>query len=267
MREEPIAVHAAFDVVYEDEGALVVNKAAPLLMHPVGAKQEPTLWHGVRELLAYELACGGQVSLINRLDRETSGLVLIAKNAQAAHELGCAMMQHALRKEYLAIVRGHPAWQSACCAEPILRMADVAPTQVRVRQCCHPSGKPCRTEFSVVQRVPARGGLPPLSLVRCRPTTGRMHQIRVHLAYLGHPILGDKIYADETCYLRFVEQGWTPELARELILPRHALHAAELYFPSSGRLAHAHATLPPDMAALLDPHSGQGVSGCALRAK
>lgn len=251
-REEPIAVHAAFDVVYEDEDALVVSKVAPLLMHPVGAKVEPTLWQGVRELLAYELACGGQVSLINRLDRETSGLVLIAKTARAAHELGCAMMQHALQKEYLAIVRGCPAWESACCAEPILRMADVAPTEVRVRQCCHASGKPCRTEFSVLRRIPPRGELPAMSLVRCRPTTGRMHQIRVHLAHLGHPIVGDKIYADETCYLRFVEQGWTPELARELILPRHALHACDLYFPGSGRTVHAHAPLPPDMAALLE---------------
>ena len=258
-REGPIAVRAAFEVVYEDEGALVVSKAAPLLMHPVGAKEEPTLWQGVRELLAYELACGGQVSLINRLDRETSGLVLIAKTAQAAHELGCAMMQHTLQKEYLAIVRGHPVWEKACCAEPILRMADVAPTEVRVRQACHPAGKPCRTEFRVLRRVPARGALPEMSLVHCRPTTGRMHQIRVHLAYLGYPIVGDKIYADETCYLRFVEQGWTPELARELILPRHALHACDLCFPTPGGTAHAHAPLPQDMAELLTPDAGEPI--------
>lgn len=250
-RDGPIAVRAAFDVAYEDEDALVVSKAAPLLMHPVGAKEEPTLWQGVRELLAYELACGGQVSLINRLDRETSGLVLIAKNAQAAHELGCAMQQHAIRKEYLAIVRGWPAWESACCAEPILRMADVAPTEVRVRQACHREGKPCCTEFQVLLRAPAHGALPAMSLLRCRPMTGRMHQIRVHLAWLGHPIVGDKIYADETCYLRFVEEGWTPELERELILPRHALHACDLYFPRGERMAHAHAPLPEDMAALL----------------
>ena len=136
--------------------------------------------------------------------------------------------------------------------EGLLRMADVAPTEVRVRQACHPAGKPSRTEFRVLRRVPARGELPEMSLVLCRPTTGRMHQIRVHLACLGHPIVGDKIYADETCYLRFVEQGWTPELARELILPRHALHACDLYFPSAGRMAHAHADLPQDMAELLD---------------
>ena len=253
MREGPIAVNPAFEVVYEDAGALVVSKAAPLLMHPVGSKVEPTLLQGVSALLAYELACGGQVSLINRLDRETSGLVLIAKTSAAAHELGCAMMQHAVHKEYLAIVHGLPLWESACCAEPILRMGEVAPTLVNVRQACHPAGKPCRTEFCVVQRVPARKHLPAMSLVRCRPITGRMHQIRVHLAHLGHPIVGDKIYGgDETRYLRFIAHGWTPELARELILPRHALHACALDFPAGGRTVCVESPLPEDMAALLN---------------
>lgn len=246
-RSGPIDVRAEFEVAYEDESVLVVNKAAPLLMHPVGAKEEPTLWQGVRELLAYELACGGQVSFINRLDRETSGLVLIAKTAEAAHELGCAMQQRLIHKEYHAIVRGCPAWDAACCAEPILRMADVAPTEVRVRQACHPAGKPCRTEFRVLKRMPAQGARPAMSLMHCCPTTGRMHQIRVHLAYLGHPIVGDKIYADETCYLRFIEQGLTPQLARELLLPRHALHASALHFPLHGQLRHVHVPLPDDM--------------------
>ena len=251
-REGPISVEASFEVAYEDDGALAVSKAAPLLMHPVGAKEEPTLWQGVRALLAYELACGGQVSLINRLDRETSGLVLIAKTAEAAHELGCAMQQHAVRKTYQAIVRGLPEWDAACCAEPILKMSEVAPTRVNVRQACHPTGKPCRTEFRVLRRLPARGELPPMSLLECRPITGRMHQIRVHLAYLGYPLVGDKIYGgDEGCYLSFVEEGWTPELARRLILPRHALHASRLEFPRGGRLVCAEAALPADMAALL----------------
>lgn len=251
-REGPIAVCPEFEVVYEDAAVLVVNKAAPLIMHPVGGKEEPSLLQGVSALLAYELACGGQVSLVNRLDRETSGLVLIAKSAAAAHELGCAMMNHAIRKTYQAIVHGHPAWQRACCAEPILRLADVAPTAVRVRQACHPEGRPCCTEVRVLRRIPARGALPSLSLVECRPITGRMHQIRVHLAHLGHPIVGDKIYGgDETRYLRFIAQGYTPELARELILPRHALHACSLSFPFAGRTIRVTSPLPAELAALL----------------
>lgn len=252
-RESPIAVEAAFSVAYEDEDVLVVDKAAPLLMHPTGGNEEPTLWHGVRELLAYELATGGQVSLINRLDRETSGLVLIAKNSRAAHELGCAMQQRLVHKRYMAVVQGMPPWESACCAEPILRMETVAPTRVHVRQACHPAGKACSTAFRVLKRVQSRGaGLPSMSLLECIPYTGRMHQIRVHAAYVGYPLVGDKIYGgDETCYLRFMEAGWTHDLARELRLPRHALHAYRLEFSLGGRQIEVQAPLPADMAALL----------------
>ena len=249
MYDMPIAVEADFAVLYEDDGVLAVCKAAPLLMHPTGDKNEPTLWHGVRELLAYELACGGQVSLVNRLDRETSGIVLIAKHADAARELGRAMQNRQMQKEYLAVVQGWPEWDAAYCAEPIGRMGDVAPTRIYVRQCCQPQGKECSTEIRVLRRVPARDGLPPLSLVECRPHTGRMHQIRVHLSWLGFPLLGDKIYGgDETCYLDFIEQGWTPQLASRLYFCRHALHASSLRFPWRGEWIHVQAPLPQDMA-------------------
>lgn len=249
----PIAVQADFSVVYEDDAVLAVDKAAPLLTHPTGDKNEPTLWHGVRELLAYELACGGQVSLVNRLDRETSGITLIAKTAEAARELGRAMQNRLMQKEYLAVVHGAPLWDSACCAEPILRMGDVAQTRIHVRQCCHPQGRPCRTEFEVLSRVPARKKLPPMALVRCRPHTGRMHQIRVHLAHLGHPIVGDKIYGGcEENYLEFIETGWTPRLAERLFCERHALHACALSFPYAERMIHVNSPMPNDMRLLLE---------------
>ena len=242
----PIAVVPEFRVLYEDDGVLVVDKAAPLLTHPTGEKNEPTLWHGLHELLAYEMATGGQVSLINRLDRETSGITLVAKNALAARELGKAMQARLLRKEYFAVVQGIPLWQKACCAEPILRMEDVAETRIHVRQCCHPQGKDCCTEFELLQRGAA------VSLLRCRPYTGRMHQIRVHAAYMGHPLVGDKIYGgEESCYLDFIETGWTPALASRLILPRHALHACRLTFPWQGGEVCVESPLPQDMAQLL----------------
>jgi 23S rRNA pseudouridine1911/1915/1917 synthase len=165
------------------------------------------------------------VSLINRLDRETSGITLVAKNAEAARELGKAMQARLLHKEYYAVVQGVPLWSAACCAEPILRMGDVAPTRIHVRQCCHPAGKECRTEFEVLSRHSG------MALLRCRPHTGRMHQIRVHAAHMGHPLVGDKIYGgDESCYLDFMEQGWTPELAARLRLPRHALMTDTAFF-------------------------------------
>lgn len=251
--EMPIAIKAEFRVLYEDAQVMAVEKAAPLLMHPTGQKQEPTLLHGLQALLAYELACGGQVSLINRLDRETSGIVLVAKTAEAAGELGKEMQRRRMQKSYLAIVQGCPAWESACCAEPILRMEQVAPTRVHVRQCCHPAGKPCRTHFKVLRQVPARGELPPMSLVECHPLTGRMHQIRVHLAYLGYPLVGDKIYGgDEGCYLDFISGGWSEDLQRRLHLCRHALHASRLCFHWQGKQLCIESDLPEDMAALLD---------------
>ncbi len=249
----PIAITAEFSVLYEDEGLLAVDKAAPLLTHPTGPKEEPTLWHGLRELLSFELATGGQVSLINRLDRETSGITLVAKTAEAARELGIAMQNRRLQKEYLALVFGSPVWNRALCAEPLRRMEEVAPTRVHVRQCCHPGGKPCETEVSVLRRVEAREGCPAMSLLHCRPHTGRLHQIRVHLAHLGFPLVGDKIYgADERYYLDFMEKGWTPELERALLLPRQALHAYKLRFPWRGRVIEVEAPLPQDMAGLLD---------------
>ena len=248
----PIAVQPHFDVLYEDDAVLVVDKAAPLLTHPTGEKNEPTLWHGVRELLVYELACGGQVSFINRLDRETSGITLIAKTAHAARELGKAMQQRLLQKEYYAVVQGVPPWFYACCDEPILRMEDVAPSRIHVRQCCHPQGKPCCTEFRVLRSVPARRGLPPLALLQCIPHTGRLHQIRVHAAHLGFPLLGDKIYGgDEMNYLDFIAEGWTPALAERLHIERHALHACALRFPLGERMIEVSSPLPADLEALL----------------
>ncbi|MEE1265809.1 MAG: RluA family pseudouridine synthase, partial [Akkermansia sp.] len=202
--------------------------------------------HGLHELLAYEVATGGQVSLINRLDRETSGITLVAKNAGAARELGKAMQARLLHKEYFAVVQGAPLWDTACCAEPILRMEEVAQTRIHVRQCCHPAGKNCRTEFEALRRCGA------VSLLRCCPHTGRMHQIRVHAAYMGFPLVGDKIYGgDESCYLDFITTGWTDDLARRLVLPRHALHACRLVFPWQGREIVVESPLPADMAALL----------------
>jgi 23S rRNA pseudouridine1911/1915/1917 synthase len=201
----------------------------------------------LRELLAFEIASGGQVSIVNRLDRETSGLVLVAKTAAAARDFGLLMQRHQLRKEYLAIVRGWPEWEHKIVDAPLERQGRHQRSAIWLKQVIHPAGAPALTEFLVERRFtkPTSFG-DRFSLVRASPHTGRTHQIRVHLSSLGHSIVGDKIYGpDEQLYLRFIETGWTPELQEKLLLPRHALHSVKLAIDGKGEWSTG---LAPDLA-------------------
>jgi 23S rRNA pseudouridine1911/1915/1917 synthase len=184
----------------------------------------------LRELLAFEITSGGQVSIVNRLDRETSGLVLVAKTAAAARRLGVLMQHQRLRKEYAAIVWGWPPWETQIVDAPLDRRAKHQQSAIWLKQMIHPAGAPAQTEFRVERRFvrPTSSGNE-FSLIRAIPYTGRTHQIRVHLSSVGHPIVGDKIYGpDEQLYLQFIETGWTTELEQRLLLPRHAMHSAKL---------------------------------------
>ena len=224
-----------FEVIDESEDWIVVNKPAPLIVHPANRKPEPTLLGGLEKLLAYDLANGASLGIITRLDRDTSGLVLVAKTKRAARELGWSFERREVHKEYLAVVSGWPERDTWECAEPILRAGDVMASDIWVRQIVHPHGRACWTGFKVERRFERMEGK--FALIRCFPKTGRMHQIRVHLAHAGFPILGDKIYSgDGSEYLDWMADGWTPELARRLIQPRHALHAAVLEVPWDGKI-------------------------------
>jgi 23S rRNA pseudouridine1911/1915/1917 synthase len=249
-----------FKTVDETDDYIVVDKPSFLLTHPTKPGQNRTLWKELRELLAFEIENGGQVSIVNRLDRETSGLVLVAKTAPAARRFGLLMQQQQLHKEYLAIVWGWPEWETKIVDAPLDRQGKHRLSAIWLKQTIHPAGAPARTEFRVEQRFtrapvrsssnftePSPQSSPSgrgsreatgegvkfhegnFALIRAIPRTGRTHQIRVHLASTGHPIVGDKIYGpDEQLYLRFIEGGWTAQLERDLLLPRHALHSAKL---------------------------------------
>jgi 23S rRNA pseudouridine1911/1915/1917 synthase len=219
-----------------------VDKPPFLLVHPTKPGAAPTLWKQLRELLAFEIANDGQVSIVNRLDRETSGLVLVAKTAAAARKFGLLMQRRRLKKQYLAIVSGWPDWETKFVDAPLDRQGRHQKSEIWLKQTIHPAGAAAQTEFWVERRFVRLGAPSPrpagsrpalptdkFSLVRSIPRSGRTHQIRVHLASIGHPIVGDKIYGpDEQLYLRFIETGWTRELERQLLLPRHALHSAKL---------------------------------------
>ena len=219
-----------FTIIAETEDYAVVDKPPFLLVHPTKPGGPRTLWGELSQLFAFELANGGQISIVNRLDRETSGLVLVAKTAAAARRFGLLMQQQRIAKEYLAIVWGWPDWETKVVDLPLARQGAHEPSAIYLKQKVHPAGAGARTEFRVEERFRrATTAGDKFSLIRALPRTGRTHQIRVHLASLGHAIVGDKIYGpNEQCYLRFIETGWTPELERVLLLPRHALHCARL---------------------------------------
>jgi len=235
-----------FKVIDESPDWLVVDKPAPLIVHPANRKPEPTLLGGIENLLAYEMENGACPAIVTRLDRETSGLVLVAKTTAAARELGMVFERRAARKEYLAAVSGWPVADEWVCDAPILRAGEIGPSAIWVRQMVHEAGRECSTGFLVEKRFERAEGK--FSLLRCFPKTGRMHQIRVHLAHGGHPIVGDKLYsAAGEEYVEWMRTGWTAELAERMILPRHALHAAVLEVPWAGGLVEWRTELAGDL--------------------
>ena len=228
-----------FEIIDETDDYIVVDKPPFLLMHPTKPDGARTLWKELRELFAFELANGGQVSIVNRLDRETSGLVLVAKTSAAARRFGLLMQRQQFKKEYLAIVWGWPQWERYFVDAPLDRQGRHQKSAIWLKQMIHPTGSPAQTELQIERRFVRgasdgrAGPAEKFSLIRAIPRTGRTHQIRVHLASIGHPIVGDKIYGpDEQLYLRFIQCGWTPELEERLLLPRHALHATKLAIDS-----------------------------------
>lgn len=254
MVKTPVRTNRNFRVVDETEEWIVVDKPPHLEAHPSKPRGAYTLWNGLRELLAFEIANGGQVSIINRLDRETSGLTLVCKTAAAARKFAMLMEERRIAKEYLAIVWGWPDRDEYEIDVPLARLGAHGPSRIWLKQGVHPLGAKARTVVRVEKRFEkntTNGSR--FSLVRALPETGRTHQIRVHMAQIGHPLVGDKIYGpDEGHYLTFIETGWTEELARSLLLPRHALHSAVLKVDDGGRMLEWRAPLAPDLAQWMD---------------
>ena len=231
-------------VVFEDDDLLVVDKPAPLLCHSGSRPDHPTLADWLREHGI------DTPRMINRLDRETSGLVVVAKNERAAKLLGKQVLRRQIEKQYIAICWGRLEQEYGMIDSPIGITKHAVVYTRRVIDADR--GKPSVTEFSVERRL--RG----FTVVRLRPRTGRAHQLRVHLTSLGHPIVGDKIYGpDETFYLRFIEQGVTDELLEKLLLPRHALHATKvtLRHPRTQQACVFEAPLPGDMETFIAEHA------------
>ena len=239
MNSDPVilAEHADF---------LVVAKPPHVLSHPTRPDGEPTLLGWLQEKFPGEF-----VALVNRLDRETSGTVLVARSPEAASRLGAMTMRREIEKYYLALVSGRVEAEHDIIEAPIGRLgiSDGNPIWLRrgVISADDPQGRKsaeARTEF---WRLTVGTNC---SVLRAQAHTGRLHQLRVHLAHIGHPVVGDKIYGpDPNLYLKFIAEGWTDEHQRVLGLSRHALHAHELRFGWNGEELTFTAPLPEDMKA------------------
>ena len=228
-------VNPLFAIIYEDDDLLVINKPAGLVCHPTKGDEYSSLISRIR----LHLGPDSSAHLINRLDRETSGVVLAAKNAVTAGELGKILESRAVTKEYLAIVHGHVAAEQGTVEAPLGK--DIH-SFVAIKDCVRSDGALARTDYWVERRFsrPVRPGAEdgpatPFSLLRVVPLTGRKHQIRIHLAHLGHPLVGDKLYGgDPDLYLALVESRLTLEQRARLIFENHALHARALRFEWRG---------------------------------
>lgn len=230
------AVKIPLEVIYEDKQMLVVNKPAGMVVHPGAGTTEDTLVHA---LLAH---CKGGLSgiggverpgIVHRLDRETSGIILVAKNDAAHRGLSEQFAERSLQKEYLALVAGAPSLLSGSVRKAIGRNKQQRHKMAVVEE--EDGGRDAHTDWEVVERF---GSI--ATLMRCTIHTGRTHQIRVHLKSLGHVIMGDAIY------------GWKPD-PRLTPPPRVMLHAEHLIFthPTSGKTLDLRAPLPKDFEAQL----------------
>lgn len=215
-----------FHVLFEDDDLLVVHKPAGLVCHPTKGDVFSSLISRLRLHRRDQ-----PVFLINRLDRETSGVTLAAKSASVAGELGRLFESRSVAKRYQAIVEGCVEPESGEIDAPLGKLEG---GPVAIQDGVRPDGAPAQTTFEVLHRFVRDGR--PFSHLGVVPRTGRKHQIRIHLAHLGHPIVGDKIYGgDPWRYLRFVEGGSTDDDRAALRLDNHALHAGELSFDWRGR--------------------------------
>ncbi|WP_082145221.1 RluA family pseudouridine synthase [Microvirga massiliensis] len=251
---EPAGETIPLDVVYEDVDLIVIDKPAGLVVHPAAGHASGTL---VNALIAH---CGDSLSgvggvqrpgIVHRLDKDTSGLLVVAKNDRAHQGLAAQFADHGrtgpLERAYLALVWGVPSRASGTVAAPIGRHATH-----REKMAVVPAsrGREAITHWRMVERLPGQGEAL-ASLLQCELETGRTHQIRVHMAHMQHPLLGDIVYGSG---FRTRARRLTSAASEALEhLGRQALHAAVLGFehPVSGEALRFESPLPQDMAALL----------------
>lgn len=218
------------DIVYEDEDVVVVNKARGMVVHPAAGNWSGTLVHALLDHVEDLEGIGGELrpGIVHRLDKDTTGLLVIAKNERAMAALQDQIRTHTARRIYWALVHGNTMPNTGRVEAPLGRHPGD-----RKKMAVNKQGKDATTHFTVLERYPG------YSLVECRLETGRTHQIRVHMAFIGHSVVGDTVYGTRKAHLD---------------MPGQALHAKKLgfYHPSTKEWMEFETELPADMAAAVE---------------
>jgi 23S rRNA pseudouridine1911/1915/1917 synthase len=241
------------DVRYEDDQVVIVNKQPGLVVHPAYGHYRGTLVNGIVHRMYPDLdgkpiaSDSVRPGLVHRIDKDTSGLIVLAKNEQALSHLAKQFFDRTINRHYIALVWGDFEHDSGTVSVHIGR----SPTDRKIMQAFPDSsqGKHAVTHWEVLERFGY------VTLIQCKLETGRTHQIRIHMKYIGHPLFGDKTYGGDRIvkgtvfakYRQFVDNCFE-------ILPRQALHARSLGFrhPSDGRLVNMEVELPDDMIMVID---------------
>ena len=249
---EPEGEDIPLDIVFEDDDIIVIDKPKNLVVHPAAGHETGTL---VNALIAH---CGASLSgiggvrrpgIVHRLDKDTTGLMVVAKNDRAHQSLSAQFADHGrtgeMRRGYMAFAWGAPAWARGTIDQPIDRHP-YSRDKMAVRQ----GGRDAVTHWEALESFTGRDGKPIASLLACQLETGRTHQIRVHLAHLGHPLLGDDVYGSG---FKTKSRQLGPQSQSALTaLGRQALHAYLLVLehPATGEILHWESPLPEDLLLL-----------------
>lgn len=240
-------------IVRDDASLLVVNKPPFIVVHPSKAGTWSSLVSAAREFTGL-----ARVHLVFRLDRETSGVVVLAKERTLASRLQMAVEARRVTKRYLAILHGEFSGEREVDVPIGPDLGSVVYAKRRAAPA--PEAVPARTIF---RALASAGGF---TVVAVEPVTGRTHQIRAHAEWLGHRVVGDKVYGPSpTCFLEFIEGGWSESLARRLLLDRQALHCASVTFQLADGPMEFAAPPTPDLVAFVRERMGLDLLALAER--
>jgi 23S rRNA pseudouridine1911/1915/1917 synthase len=262
VAEGPQPENIPLDIIYEDEAMVVVNKPSDMVVHPSRGHWNGTLASALCYHFQELSSIGGPTrpGIVHRLDRDTTGVILVARTDRAHQLLAGQFEARSIKKEYLAIVHGRPDHD-----RDIIRASIGSHAQHRTRMAVRPAGPGVRNAETFYELVSGHG---PFSVVHARPRTGRTHQIRVHLAYVGCPVLCDRLYSHSSQVTGGDLRGdSSPVDPDKVVLARQALHARSISccHPVTGKEMEFTAPLPADMAEAIECLQTRSESGSTRR--